>query len=119
MRTTTEEAIMMRRSKRHPSIPVPHPAEYFHEFALPALGISKTALAKALGISRQTLYDFLDERQGVTATMALRLEKVVGGSAEHWLRLQTAHDLWKARRQVDVSRLKPLREPKRTRETAE
>ncbi len=110
---------MLCRSKRHPSIQASHPADYFHEFGLPALGISKTELAKALGISRQTLYDLLDKRQGVTASMAVRLEKVIGGSAESWLNLQMAHDLWKARRQVDVSKLKRLREPKRVREAAE
>ncbi len=101
---------MLRKSKRHPSIRVPHPAEYLREDCLPALGISKTAFAKALGVSRQTLYDLLDEKQGVTAAMALRLEAVVGSTAEHWLNLQIAHDLWKARQSVNVSKLKRLRE---------
>lgn len=86
---------------------------------LPALQMTKTDFAKALGVSRQTLYDFLAERQGVSAEMAMRLEKVVGGSAEFWLRLQAAHDLWKVRKHVDVSKLKRLREPKRFREAAE
>jgi addiction module HigA family antidote len=97
-------------SKRHPSIRVPHPAESLREISLPALGISKTAFAKALGVSRQTLYDLLDEKQGVTAAMALRLEAVVGSTAEHWLRAQMEHDLWKARREVDVSGLTRLKE---------
>ncbi len=110
---------MLLRSKRHPSIPMYHPAEYLREDALPALGISKTTFARALGVSRQTLYDLLDEKQGVSAAMALRLEKVIGGSAESWLNLQMAYDLWKARKQVDVSKLKRLREPKRIREAAE
>jgi plasmid maintenance system antidote protein VapI len=42
--------------------------------------------------------------------MALRLAAVVGSSPEHWLRVQAAHDLWKARREVDVSKLKRLKE---------
>lgn len=110
---------MHRRSKRHPSIPVSHPAQYLREDCLPALGMSKTRFAKALGVSRQTLYDLLDEKQGVTAAMALRLEKVVGGSAEFWLRRQASHDLWKVRRSIDVSKLERLREPKGVREAAE
>jgi addiction module HigA family antidote len=81
--------------------------------------MTKTEFAKALGVSRQTLYDLLDENQGVTAAMALRLEKVIGGSAEFWLRRQASHDLWKARKEIDVSKLKRLREPKRVREAAE
>jgi len=96
------------KSKRHPSLPVSHPAASVREISLPAVGISKTAFAKALGISRQTLYDFLAERQGVTANLALRLEAVIGGSAEHWLAMQQAYDLWKARRELDLSKLKRL-----------
>jgi len=102
---------MERRSKRHPSIPVSHPAESIREISLPALGISKTAFAEALGVSRQTLYDLLDEKQGITAAMALRLEAVIGASAEFWLRRQAEFDLWKARRDLDLSKLKRLREP--------
>ena len=109
----------MLRSKRHLSHPVAHPAEGLREDVLPALGMSKTEFAKALGVSRQTLYDLLDEKQGITAAMAVKLEAVVGGSAEFWLRRQATYDLWKARKQVDVSKLKRLREPKRIREAAE
>ncbi len=101
---------MASKSKRHPSIPVSHPAATIREIGLPALGISKTAFAKALGVSRQTLYDLLDEKQGITAAMALRLEVVYGGSAEFWLRRQATHDLWKARQSVSVSKLKRLKE---------
>jgi addiction module HigA family antidote len=110
---------MQSKSKRHPSHPVPHPAASIREISLPSLRMSKTDLAKALGISRQTLYDLLAERQSVTAEMAMRLEVVIGGSAEFWLRLQAEYDLWKARKEVDVSKLKRLRQPKRIREVAE
>ena len=98
-------------SKVHAIHPVPHPAETIREDVLPALRMSKTAFAAALGVSRQTLYDLLDEKQGVTAAMALRLEAVIGGSADLWLRLQATHDLWKAQKETDVSMLKRLREP--------
>jgi addiction module HigA family antidote len=110
---------MTRESKRHVSHPVFHPAASIREISLPSLGMSKTDFAKALGISRQTLYDLLAERQSVTAEMAMRLEAVIGGSAEFWLSKQAAYDLWKARKEVDVSKLKRLREPKRVREAAE
>lgn len=101
---------MVTRTKRHPSIKPPHPAETLREDVLPALGVSKVALAEALGVSRQTLYDVLAEKQGVSAAMAIRLEAVVGGSAEMWMNLQASHDLWHARREVDVRALKRLRE---------
>jgi antitoxin HigA-1 len=91
-----------------------HPGQYLREDALPALGTSKTAFAQALGVSRQTVYDLLDEKQGISAAMAVRLEAVVGSTADFWLRRQTAYDLWKARQEVDVSgltRLQPQGQP--------
>ena len=100
---------MLQRSKRHPSIEPHHPAETISEDVLPGLGMSKLAFAKALGVSRQTLHDLLTQKQGVSAQMAVRLEAVIGGSAEMWLNLQAAHDLWHARRKVDTSKLKRLR----------
>lgn len=101
----------MQKSSAHPSIRMPHPGEDLREDVLPALGLSKTAVAAALGVSRQTLYDLLDEKQGVSAAMAVRLEAVIGGSAESWLGIQMTHDLWTARQETDVTKLKRLREP--------
>ena len=43
------------------------------EMVLPALGLPKTEIAKALGVSRQTLYDILAEKQPVTPAMSVRL----------------------------------------------
>ncbi|MDT8375377.1 MAG: HigA family addiction module antitoxin [Mariprofundaceae bacterium] len=54
--------------------------------------------ADALGISRKTLSKILNERGAITAEMAVRLELAFGKpSAEHWLKLQAAYDLWQAR----------------------
>ena len=97
----------MRKSKRHQSIRPSHPAEIIAD-AIEAHSLSKTAFAGALGISRQTLYDLPDQKQGVSAAMAIRLEAVLGSSAEFWLNLQAAHDLWSARKSVDAARLQRL-----------
>ena len=43
--------------KKHPSIPPTHPGEYLREIVLPAMNLSKAEIARALGISRQHLYD--------------------------------------------------------------
>lgn len=72
------------------------------------MAISKTAIADALGVSRQTLYDILAERQPVTPAMAVRLGAVFDTSAASWLRMQTAFDLWHAEREIDISKLQPL-----------
>ena len=50
--------------ERHPSIDPVHPGEILREDILPALSMSKKAVAAALGVSRQTLYDILNEAAG-------------------------------------------------------
>ena len=62
---------------RHSSIEPVHPGEVLHEDVLPALSMSKTAVADALGISRQTLYDILNKKQPVSAEMAVRFGKLL------------------------------------------
>ncbi len=70
-----------------------HPGELLREDILPAVGRPKTEIARLLGISRQTLYDILNERQPVTPAMALRLARMFGGSAESWVNMQRNYDL--------------------------
>ena len=93
---------------RHPSIDPVHPGEILREDILPALSVSKTAVADALGISRQTLYDILNEKQPVTAEMAFRFGKLFGNGANFWLNLQRIHDLALAQRTVDISGIPTL-----------
>lgn len=70
-----------------------HPGEVLREDILPALGLLKMEIARRLGISRQTLYDILDEKQPVTPAMALRLGRFLGNDPDFWLNLQRDHDL--------------------------
>ena len=77
-----------------------HPGELLREDILPAVGRPKTEIARLLGISRQTMYDILNEKQPVSAGMALRLAKMFGGSAEVWLNMQRNYDLKIAEREL-------------------
>ncbi|HEX8256576.1 MAG TPA: HigA family addiction module antitoxin [Allosphingosinicella sp.] len=77
-----------------------HPGELLREDVLPALGRTKAEIARLLGISRQTLYDILNERQPVTPAMAHRLAKLLGGSREAWLNMQRNCDLAAAEREL-------------------
>jgi len=78
-----------------------HPGEYLREDVLPALGKPKTEIARLLGVSRQFLYEILNERQPVSAQMALRLGKLCGGGGGRmWLGLQQAYDLKVAEREI-------------------
>jgi addiction module HigA family antidote len=70
-----------------------HPGEVLREDVLPAMGKGKAEIARMLGVSRQTLYDILNEVKPVTPQMALRLGKLFGNGPEIWLRLQVNYDL--------------------------
>jgi len=98
----------MARTLRHSSIEPAHPGEILAEITIPATGKSKADIARRLGVSRQTLYDILSRKQGVTPAVAVRMGKLFGDGAEIWLRMQIEHDLWRAMREVDVSGIETL-----------
>jgi antitoxin HigA-1 len=57
------------------------------------LGISITAAAKALSVSRQQLHNVISGRSSITADMACRLEQALGSTAQTWLTMQANYDL--------------------------
>jgi addiction module HigA family antidote len=59
------------------------------------LGLTITAAAAALGVTRTTLSELVNEKRGISPEMAVRLSKVFGGSAESWLTQQAHYDLTK------------------------
>ena len=81
-------------------LPPMHPGELLREEILPTLDRPKTEIAKLLGVSRQTLYDILDEKQSVTAMLALRLGKLWGNGPDLWLNLQKRYDLQRAEQEL-------------------
>jgi antitoxin HigA-1 len=89
-----------------------HPAEILREDVLPALGRPKAEIARLMGISRQTLYDLLNERQPITAQMALRIGKLTGTTAESWLRMQSQYDMKIAERAMadEIAKIPTLSE---------
>ena len=96
--------------KAKKGLPPMHPGELLREDILPALGKSKTEIASLLGISRQTLYDIIDEKQPVTPAMALRLGKLCGNGPRLWINIQRTYDLWKAEKEIgkDVDKIPTL-----------
>lgn len=86
----------------------PHPGEILRELCLEPLGISVTAAANALGVSRKTLSSILNGRAGISPEMAVRLSIAFDTSSESWLNQQSQYDLWLAEQHRDslhVSRL--------------
>jgi len=84
------------RSRREPT----HPGVLLREDVLPALGLSVSEAARQLRISRQTLYRILAGGTSVTPEMAVRLGKFCGNGPALWLRMQQAHDLWRAEQRL-------------------
>lgn len=96
-RTTTEGMTM--RSLRNPGRRPTHPGAILREDVLPALSITQGRFAELIGVSRLTVSQLLHEHRALSPDMALRLERLLGTSAESWLRMQEACDLWEARQQ--------------------
>ncbi len=86
-----------------------HPGAVLREIVIPELRMRKTDMAKALKMSRQQFYAVLRERQPVTPETAVKLQAAFGGTAQAWLNMQAAYDLWHAERRIDVSDIPPLR----------
>jgi antitoxin HigA-1 len=92
--------------KRRPT----HPGEILREDFLPDYGLSVTALAEAIGVSRQSVNELLRERRSLSPEMALRLARLFGNTPEFWLNAQRALDLWEAAEALkhDVAQIRPL-----------
>ncbi len=86
----------------------PHPGEIIKELCLEPLGVSVTAAAKALGVSRKTLSTILNGRAGISPEMAIRLSIAFETSAESWLNQQSQYDLWQAERNRDSLHVRKL-----------
>src|SRR5947207_6771688 len=78
------------------ALPPVHPGEIIREDILPEVGLSVTATAKALGVSRQMVHDILAGRKPLSAVMCLKVSRLFGSTPEFWMRLQTEYDLKKA-----------------------
>ncbi len=87
----------------------PHPGEFISAAYLEPNGISGRALASKLGVSPSTLNRILTGRSSVSPEMALRLSKCLGRSPESWLAMQHGHDLWLARKQIDLSAVRAMK----------
>jgi len=90
----------------HMKAPV-HPGRIVRAECLEPLGLSVTAAARVLGVTRQALNNVVNERSGISPEMAIRLSKAFGSTPETWVRLQAAYDLAVALR--DESKIRVVR----------
>ena len=86
-----------------------HPGVVLADDVLPSLGLSVKEAAAHLGVTRQALHRVLAGTAAISPAMAVRLGKLFGTSEQFWLNMQAAHDLWHAKRQIDVSSIPTLK----------
>jgi addiction module HigA family antidote len=84
-----------------------HPGEVLRDGVFTDTGLTVTAFARRIGVSRVQLSRLLNGKAAMTAEMALRLADALGGSAESWLTMQANYDLWQAR-QKPRPKIEPL-----------
>ena len=76
----------------------PHLGELIRE-SMDEMGWNITKTAERLGCERGTLSRLLNGKAGVSASMALALEEIGWGTADHWMRMQGSYELAQARRE--------------------
>ena len=79
----------------------PHPGLSVKRDCLEPLSLTVTQAAQVLGVSRRLLSDLVNGHAGISAEMAIRLDKAFGGGAETWHRLQSAYDMAQALKHAD------------------
>lgn len=85
-----------------------HPGELLKNTYLPDYNLSVTAFALRIGVSRNTASELVNCKNGISAEMALRLEKLFKVPAKFWIDLQTQYDLWQARQKINLDNIEPL-----------
>jgi addiction module HigA family antidote len=88
----------------------PHPGEVLRDGVFTGTGITVTSFAQRIGVTRVTLSNLLNGKNGVSADMAVRLAAALGGSAESWLHVQAQYDLAISEKSLKkiIAKIEPL-----------
>jgi len=86
----------------------PRPDEFITETQLVPFGATGRTLARRLNVAPSTQSRVLNGSDSVSPEMALHLSKALGRSAESWLAMRDAHDLWVARPSLRLEHIEPL-----------
>ena len=85
-----------------------HPGEVLNELFIKENGLSISKTAMNIGVSRQSLSELVNGKNGITAQTALRLAKAFNTSPRYWMNLQAMYDLSKAESSVNLQEIKEL-----------
>ncbi len=83
----------------------PHPGDFIKTEIVEAAGLSVTAAAAALGVSRPALSSLLNGKAGLSGDMALRIEKAFGVQMDTLMRMQSAYEIAKTRKREKLIRV--------------
>lgn len=95
----------MRNLKREPT----HPGNILNEDFLKPLGLTQSALAKAVNTTFRTINELVNEKRNMSPEMAIKLSRYFETSVEIWLNLQNQHDIYRirAKKTAILDRIKP------------
>ena len=85
-----------------------HPGEVLNELFIKENGLSISKTAMNIGVSRQSLSELVNGKNGITAQTALRLAKAFNTSPRYWMNLQAMYDLSKSESSVNLEEIKEL-----------
>ena len=91
-----------------PMMNPPHPGRMLLRDCIEALGLTVAEAAEHLRVDEEALAAICERRAPITADMAVRFEQAFGSTADAWLRMQMAHDLAQARRDVEQVSIKRI-----------
>jgi len=87
----------------------PHPGKILLEECIKPLNFTIASFALRIGTSRKNLSEIVNGKTGISAEMALKISKALGTSAQFWLNMQQAYDLWQAKQRVNLDDIEPIK----------
>jgi addiction module HigA family antidote len=89
----------------------PHPGAFVRTEILEPLGLTVTAAAQVLGVSRVALSSLLNAQADLSGDMALRIEKAFGVRMETLMRMQSSYDIVQTRQRAKLITVRRYRRP--------
>lgn len=77
-----------------------HPGKVLSEIYMNEMSLNQTSLAKKCECSPRKINEIVNGKRGISPAFAITLERVLGTTAEMWVRMQAEYDLWEARKEV-------------------
>ncbi len=77
-----------------------HPGQVLNEVYMSEMGLNQSQLAVKCGCSPRKINEIVNGKRAISPEFAITLEKVLGTTAEMWVRIQAEYDLWIARKRV-------------------